>query len=547
MKWLLLAIVLAFALWATASPATARHSLPGSCALFPIPDTYEGPQDRNGYLLGEDLAAYNMIAANDPFFGTPIVELGPRSDRHIANEPYIPPTLLKATGTIESNLAQADHSVNWGSVGPAKVSFDCGHGIMQITSGMTSPADNGWPSRQQSLVAAHYLFNIARGAAILVGKWNAAPEARPIVGDGDPRIVENWYYAVWSYNGFTGPGAFISNHPMDPIYEWPRTGFSCGPLADGYGHSYRDYPYQELVFGCAARPRFVDIDGEFTALWDPLDLNLPDLNDPAWSGPLSLSNFVSPYREMDIPTPGCSPEGPTPTPTPTPTPGDPPPTPTPTPEEPTPLPPCAHEDPTLQPNWIVPALLLGSPELTVSHTQVSETVNLVTISNTGDSVFGSILVWRVTHDPLWIGVDKQAGIALEPGVPCTPGFPPCERSATLRITVDPELAPPSGVGTVLIESLTTGEIWEIRVLLPGTPDPGTKGDVDCNDSVDGVDSLLVLRLAAGLGVVADCTNVADVNCDEIVNAIDALLILRHIAGLPVDLPANCSPIGSPPT
>ena len=434
MKWLLLAIALSFALVAMAPPVAAQHGLPSDCALSPIPDTYEAPQDRSWYTLGEELAAYNMIAPSDPFFGTPNMEAGPRSNRGTAAESYIPPTLLKALSVIESNMAHADHSVFWGAIGPTKVSFDCGHGIMQITSGMTGPDDNGRPSGRQALVATHYLYNIARGAAILAGKWNAAPEARPIVGNGDPRIAGDWYFALWSYNGFTGPGAFISNHPMDPQYEWPRTGFSCGPFADGYGHSYADFPFQELVYGCAARPRSVN----GAELWEPLDFPLPDLSDPAWSGPLSLANFVYPYSEMDMPTPLCAGE------------------------EPTPTPQCQMEDPTAQPPGAAAALVRGLPVMAVTPDVVVGDVGQVTISNVGQSSIGSILAWQAQPNEEWLSVDKQAGVALEPAVPCTPGYP-CERTATLTITVDTALAPAAGEGTVTLRSLTTGQTIEVHV------------------------------------------------------------------------------------
>ena len=178
------------------------------CAFPSPPTTYEAAQDRFPYLIGEGLAANNQLFPADTFFGTPHIETGTRDDRRMADTPYIPPTILKASGWIESALTQGASSVPWNATGPALVSFDCGYGIMQITSGMTQGEDSGRPSQHQALVATHYLYNIGRGAAILADKWNAAPEARPIAGtdtDSDPTIAENWYFAVWSYNGFTGP------------------------------------------------------------------------------------------------------------------------------------------------------------------------------------------------------------------------------------------------------------------------------------------------------------------------------------------------------
>ena len=410
MRRVLLATVAVFVLWVAASPAAGEHTLPNSCALSPTATTYEGPRDRSLYLKGEELASYNMIAPGDSYFRTPVVEKGPRSNRSAGDEAYVPPRLLKAIGHIESNTAQADHSVYWGATGPTKVSFDCGYGIMQITSGMTSPADGGSPSTEQSLVATHYLFNIARGAAILVEKWNAAPQVRPIVGNGDPRIVEDWYFAVWSYNGFAG----VNN----PLSYGPHSGFSCGPANDGFGHNRGNYPYQELVFGCATRPPSVD--GQ--QLWSPLAVTLPNLDDPLWRHP--LTHFPD-SSQMDMPTPGP-----------------------------------AHQDSTPQPGNNVPNQLLGSPSLGVGPTSVSQVVNQVTISNSGSG----ILAWRAKPEQAWISVNKKAGVALGSDVSCTPGNP-CDRSVTLTITVNTALAPTSGQGQVTIESLTTGEsrtVWVIR-------------------------------------------------------------------------------------
>ena len=162
------------------------------CAFSSVPDAYGAKEDRSTYLLALELAAYNMILPADTFFGTARVETGVRGERTLAEEPYIPPVLLKATAWLESGMAQAGNTVGWEEVGPALISFDCGHGIMQITSGMTSGTDGGWPSRQQALVATLYLFNIARGAVILADKWNYAPEGRPIAGtdtEGDPLVL----------------------------------------------------------------------------------------------------------------------------------------------------------------------------------------------------------------------------------------------------------------------------------------------------------------------------------------------------------------------
>ncbi|MCH7579033.1 MAG: hypothetical protein IIB22_02185 [Chloroflexi bacterium] len=515
------AFVAAFAILVTSAPQVF------GCAFSVSPTTYEPPISRSAHLTGLEMAGYNMIAPSNVFFGIPNVETGLRGERAFDEDPYVPPTLLKAIGYIESGIRQSQ-SGTFGGVEAVLESFDCGYGIMQITSGMTSPLDDGWPSLQQALVATHYLYDIGRGAAILVEKWNGAPEVRPIAGTDSvshPRIVENWYFATWSYNGFTGPFAAIrSNHPASPSYAWPRSGFSCGALDDGYGHSYGDYPYQELVFGCAARPPSVS--GE--QLWDPLALSLPDTEDPLWGEPLSLETWTActsgdselacaNWDLMDMPSPAP-----------------------------------AHFDPVERPSDEAAEGAHGDPVLSVSHTSVDELATTVTITNIGQG----ILAWRADHEQEWFAIDKQAGVALGSDVICTLGVP-CERDATLRITIAPNLAPTDGsFGWVNIISLTTGQLWQVGVTPPPvtaeptntprptftptavpTPPPAViVGDVNCNRTANSVDATLILQFGAGLISALLCPEGGDVNLDGRINVLDATLILQFEGGLIDRLP-----------
>jgi len=84
-----------------------------------------------------------------------------------------------------------------------------------------------------------------------------------------------------------------------------------------------------------------------------------------------------------------------------------------------------------------------------------------------------------------------------------------------------------------------------------------QGDADCNNSVNSVDALLVLRFGAGLGVNQNeaCPEIGmvltlagvfgDVDCTGVVNSVDALKVLRHNAGLPVQQTEPCPDIGTP--
>ena len=151
MKLLLCAGLLIAAGALAAAVAPRAHG----CAFTIPPTAYDPPADRAAHLTGLELAGFNMIAPESAFFGISTVETGTRDTRAVDETPYAPPTLLKAIGWIESSISQTDWYTLSGGVGPALVSFDCGYGIMQITSGMTSPADAGWPSLNQALVATH--------------------------------------------------------------------------------------------------------------------------------------------------------------------------------------------------------------------------------------------------------------------------------------------------------------------------------------------------------------------------------------------------------
>jgi hypothetical protein len=418
----------------TASMTPSRAEAEGACVFPFTPTTYEDLRDRKLFLETIDLAAFNMLFPGDEYFGLPPIELGPRDGRY-SQEAHVPPVLLKAIAYVESSITQSGSSTPFGSIGPALIAFDCGHGIAQVTTGMTYPTgEEGLGSPQQALVATHYAYNIARGANILVEKWNDAPEEKPIAGIdtlGHPMVLENWYFAVWAYNGFTGPGASRSNHPMDPIYgSWPRTPYSCGSDDDGLGHNRANYPYQELVFGCATNPPVID--GE--PLWQSQAISLPDLNDPRFQLSLSLDNFVFPYTRMDMLTPQPF-----------------------------------HVDQTQPPDPALREKVLGKPELVLSSENVTmEYTNelapgfaFVHIGNLGTGVMPYYAVASVP----WVTVLPYTGVAVGVDMPCDADTS-CDRFGHMGFLVWPKDVPP-GVDQfqVVVQALGSGESKVINVNL----------------------------------------------------------------------------------
>jgi hypothetical protein len=177
-----------------------------------------------------DTAALNALPAGYPRLG---------------GAPMIPPTLLKAIAWAESNWRQfraPDHPLT---------TPDWGRGIMQVTRGMGGmPIDD----TTQSAIINNYVYNIACGARVLADKWATTPA----IGRHDPAVLEDWYYAIWAYNGW----GWVNN-PLNPRFTRQGT-----PLTEPL-----TYPYQERVIYLMAHPPD-DENGQ--PLWTPLQVSLPD-------------------------------------------------------------------------------------------------------------------------------------------------------------------------------------------------------------------------------------------------------------------------------
>ena len=415
------------------------------CVFLRAPHAYEADRERATYLAALDAASVDALFPGDAVFGLPPIEVGTRANRAETPLRQVPASLLRAMGWVESGLTMASRSVPFESGGVALVSFDCGHGIMQVTTGMTVPLGaEAQPSAAQVSVATHYAHNVARGAAILADKWNRAPELRPVVGtdtNGNPALIENWYYAVWSYNGFSGPGDNRSNHPADLAFGgWPREAYRC----DGR-QSRNRYPYQELVWGCLASPP--QLSGR--PLWQPISATLPNLGDPRYFQALSLATFAFPYAGMDIPTPQP-----------------------------------AHQDlrPPVSPAYRLQTL--AAPQLSVSappiviRTDGPPSAARVTIRVRNDG--SGILSWAALPSDDWLVVDPPAGVALGGEVPCAPGD--CDREAEITLTVNPTLLPSAtATGVLRITSPNaTGPPVELRIEVEAEFEVGAPGTSRAN-------------------------------------------------------------------
>lgn len=383
---------------ATAAPSVCPYSGGGPPFAF---QSFEADRTRSLYLDAQLLAAANQLFPDDPEFALPPLETG--SARIEDPEAGIPPQIIHAIGWIESKINQTHIDVPYGNLGPTLLSFDCGYGIMQITS--TIDNDGGLPSRYEALVGAHFAYNIAAGARLLVEKWNE-DELFPVIGQSDPAYVESWYYALWAYNGWA-----ISNHPrgpdVDPFRPQP---YACDDARNGY-------PYQELVLGCIINPP--EVDG--TRLWEPLPVSLPSLEELSTpGGPLGLDRYYEgldqwyaglggpPFAAMGFELPGGALPHDSET-------GD-----------------IPHEFDSLRTQVLgEPEILFETREIDLGSTLQSGGA-VLQIGNAG----GGLLPWRVVELPDWITAEIQAGSALGNSY----GFDPIP--SRLRLNVSSEGALP---------------------------------------------------------------------------------------------------------
>ncbi|MGL5828592.1 MAG: hypothetical protein ACRC0L_03360, partial [Angustibacter sp.] len=153
---------------------------------------------------------------------------------------------------------------------------DCGYGVTQITDGMRKagfarPGEVLLSPTKQRAAALDYASNIAAGLQILQDKWNQTKGAGLIHSNGDPKHLENWFFALWAYNSGFYPkngaqpwGVGWLNNPANPIYKANRLPFAQNPADAAHP---QDWPYQEKVIGFASYS-ISTVDGPgFRAAW----------------------------------------------------------------------------------------------------------------------------------------------------------------------------------------------------------------------------------------------------------------------------------------
>ena len=273
MRALALAAALApTAAWAYCPSYTLSSSAnSNNCGVEAAPGTNPTP--------AEWQPIFTLVSAGPQAWGAEgpsVADIGQGCGKPEAQHPVaavFPCELLRAIAMQESGWRQfcvpdapADQV---GGAARTIISFDCGYGIGQVTSGMHTGET---PAFDRARVAADPTYNLATGTLILADKWRVTS----CVGDNQPRRVEDWYTATWAYNGL----AFVNN-PNNPNYSSTRGVWD--PSVGGAA------PYQEKIWGWMEHPPTADH-------WAPLAPAYPDRAD------LPATGAAVP----DLPEPACA-------------------------------------------------------------------------------------------------------------------------------------------------------------------------------------------------------------------------------------------------
>jgi hypothetical protein len=186
-----------------------------------------------------------------------------------------------------------------------------------------------------------------------------------------------------------------------------------------------------------------------------------------------------------------------------------------------------------------PNNLQNYPDLTSSNSTLSGTTIVGSLNSTPSTQFSIYFFSDVSCDPSGFGEGRTFigstnvttnGAGTVPINVIVPGI------AASGHFVNATATDPAG---------NTSEFSECQAAT-GVAQPSLKqGDVNCDNSVNAIDALLVLRFGAGLTVnqTEPCPDIGtvltlagvfgDVDCTGVVNSVDALKLLRHGAGLSV--------------
>jgi RHS repeat-associated protein len=223
----------------------------------------------NGYSrpAGFDNMGFAGYAPNDDF---PLIPLA-----HPGGDSWntVPRSVYEAIMAQESNWSQASWHAPEGTSSDPLISdyygaagdivsinyagADCGYGIGQVTDGMRL-GDTDYSARGQAKIAVDYQENIVAGLQILESTWNQLYSDGIIANNGDPRYLENWYFAAWAYNSGIQP---TGSYNPDGCTPGPTCTGDEGTWGMGWANNpdNLDYPpsraaYLQLTYDDAKHP-----------------------------------------------------------------------------------------------------------------------------------------------------------------------------------------------------------------------------------------------------------------------------------------------------
>lgn len=124
----------------------------------------------------------------------------------VAQKRAIPPVILKSIARVESVY---EHFNSNGSPLISGSSI----GLMQVNN-----RSLGYDSNK---LKYDIMYNIEAGADVLLNKWSMSSyQSVSSVGNMDPNILENWYFALWAYNGWASsnnPNAYAKKYTYQQL------------------------------------------------------------------------------------------------------------------------------------------------------------------------------------------------------------------------------------------------------------------------------------------------------------------------------------------
>ena len=222
----------------------------------------------------------NLMKRSNNYSGTNPTEAEIiRSMKNYAIRYDVPYEILYGIGTTESNRRQFRNN-------QPLVSGDGGIGMFQLT--------NRDDFTEESL-KWDYDYNIGAGAAVLEAKFRTVKNTSwgygVDVGDNERYILENWYFAVWAYNGYT-----TINNPNE--YENGSRTWTVG----GFSWTVSE-PYQERVYNYIENLLGINIteipnsDIPSSGVLRNTDIDTPTAihytNSGTWNGNASLISYSS--------------------------------------------------------------------------------------------------------------------------------------------------------------------------------------------------------------------------------------------------------------